>query len=232
MIELHRQLEAEGVHVYRCDKTSWNTRSPGHAANFSRVIEVAQTAAANHQDAQRIVLGGASFGNRVLAELLRTRFHDLPPQTCFALLSCGYPLHALGKPEGADPRRAAHLTELPAVCHVLFVQGNEDGFLGPRGIVALRDVAANMSARTQIHEVAGGTHVVPEAKGLAKLGLSKAQVVGGVRDAILGFLACPEGEPLQAAGSSGVAAGNSSTSGDAAGGASASVVPSPPKGSD
>jgi predicted alpha/beta-hydrolase family hydrolase len=221
MIELHRQLEAEGVHVYRCDG-GWNIRSPGHAANLSRVIDVAQTAAADHPDALRIVLGGASFGNRVLAELLRTRFDDLPPKTCFALLSCGYPLHAPGKPEGADPGRTAHLTQLPATCLVFFMQGTEDDYLGPRGIVALRDVVANMSAQTQIYEVAGGTHTVPEAKGLAKLALTKAQVVSGVRDAILRFLACPEGEPQQASvGRSGVVA--------APGEASASVIPSPPR---
>jgi predicted alpha/beta-hydrolase family hydrolase len=212
MVDLHAQLEEAGVHLYRCDPGNWNTRSPGHAANISRVLGVVQTAAADHPDAPRIVLGGASFGNRVLAELLRTRFDDLPPQTCRALLACAYPLHAQGKPEGADPKRAAHLTQLPAACHVLFVQGTLDPFLGQRGMAALHDVTAKMSARTQIHEVTGGTHNVPEAKGLAKLGVSKAQVVSGVRDAILGFLACPIGEQEQAAASS----GNTSL-GDAAG---------------
>ena len=47
---------------------------------------------------------------KVLAEALRTA-RDQLPDACHldALICCGYPLHPDGKPEGADPKRAAHL---------------------------------------------------------------------------------------------------------------------------
>lgn len=89
MVELHAQLEAAGVHVYWCDPARRNVRNPGHHSNTSRVIATAASAAAAHPGA-RIVLGGASFGNRVVAELLRTRRDELPPANANALVSCGY----------------------------------------------------------------------------------------------------------------------------------------------
>ena len=156
--DLHADLERRGLSVWRCDdaplgtgETRWNTMAPGGSSNAQHVVAVAARAAAAHPNVP-LVLCGASFGNRVLAELVRTRFDALPPRTAKALLCCGYPLHAVGKPEGADPKRAAHLTNLPPDVHVCIIQGDQDEFLGGRGMASLTDTVARMpcAATTQV----------------------------------------------------------------------------------
>ena len=61
-----------------------------------------------------------------------------------ALICCGYPLHKLKAPEGADPRRAEHLLRLPPTVSTLFVQGEKDEFLGERGLASLRETMGRM----------------------------------------------------------------------------------------
>ena len=114
------ELRARGLAVARCDdepldtgEKRWVTSAAGHQGNLAHVVAVCRRAAQRYPDAP-LVLCGASFGCRVLAETLRTAREELPA-ACRrdALICCGYPLHAEGKPEGADPKRAAHLLQLP-----------------------------------------------------------------------------------------------------------------------
>ncbi len=197
MRALHVQLEARGMAVWRCDDQTmgagerrWVTQNAGHTGNLSHVLAVTARAAAAHPNVP-LVLIGASFGCRVLAELLSSRRAELPATAVAdAVVCCGFPLHAPGKPEGADPRRAAHLLSLPSATRVLFVQGADDEFLGVRGMQALHDVRGRMAARSEVHVVACGEHTVPHAKsnGLKALGTTREAVAAGARDAIIGFV--------------------------------------------
>ena len=189
------RLRAAGIACCRCDdavvgpdEKRWNTFQPGSKANLAHVAAVAARAAAAHPGLP-IFLGGASFGNRVLAELLAAPPAELPSAVRRdALLSCGYPLHKTGKPEGADPKRADHLLRLPASVRTLFVQGSEDEFNGPRRMAALRDVTSQMKGDAEIVEVPGGGHTVPGATGLKQRGLKQADVDALVVDAIVRFV--------------------------------------------
>ena len=178
--------------VYRLDdealgtgETRWNTAAPSSAGNLDHVIAVANRAAAANPGAP-LLLCGASFGNRVLAELLASpkKVELLPKGTASALLCCGYPLNVPGKPDGADPKRANHLKRIPPGNTVAFVQGDQDEFNGPRGLDALRDVMAAMACDHELHPVPGGVHTVPMAKGLKALGLTQTQVTTQVCDII------------------------------------------------
>ena len=191
---LHTDLAARGFAVWRCDdhtlgagEARWNKFQPGHGSNVAHVIAVARRAAAAHPGVP-LILCGASFGCRVLAEILREHRDALPAACVNGLICCGYPLHAPGKPENADPKRAAHLLKLPAGdLRVLFVQGTLDEFLGQRGIPALTDIAAQMACATQVVELPNGGHTVPGATRLREIRLTGAQVATIARDAILSF---------------------------------------------
>lgn len=196
MRALGAPLRERGCDVVFCDdhgieagQTRWNTMNPSAPGNLSHVLAVVARAAAAHPG-QRVFLCGASFGCRVLAELLRTRQTELPDSVHKDALVCaGYPLHKVGKPEGADPKRANHLLQLPKSVHTLFLSGDRDEFLGARGLDALRDVMARMAGATTLAEVPGGEHTVPMAKGLKALGRTQAQVNTLVVDAICDFTA-------------------------------------------
>ena len=189
---VHGELDRRGMRVYRLDdealgtgETRWNTAAPSSAGNLDHVIAVANRAAAANPGAP-LLLCGASFGNRVLAELLASpkKVELLPKGTASALLCCGYPLNVPGKPDGADPKRANHLKRIPPGNTVAFVQGDQDEFNGPRGLDALRDVMAAMACDHELHPVPGGVHTVPMAKGLKALGLTQTQVTTQVCDII------------------------------------------------
>lgn len=191
MLRVHAACEARGVSVWRCDahplgegEKRWATTNAAHEGNASHVLAVASRAAATHPSVP-VVLCGASFGCRVLAELLRSRREALPSFVAHGLICCGYPLHRPGAPEGADPKRARHLLELPPSCHVAFVQGSHDEFLGPRGIAALRDVTSTMTCTTSLVEVEHGVHTLPGAKALKAAGKTQEQVDAVVIDAII-----------------------------------------------
>lgn len=191
---VHSELDRRCMRVYRLDdeplgpgETRWNTAAPSSAGNLDHVIAVANRAAAANPGAP-LLLCGASFGNRVLAELLASPKKELLPKgTASALVCCGYPLNAPGKPDGADPKRANHLKRIPPGNTVAFVQGDQDEFNGPRGLDALRDVIAAMACDHELHPVPGGEHTVPKAKGLKALGLTQSQVTTQVCDTIEAF---------------------------------------------
>ena len=191
---VHGELDRRGMRVYRLDdeplgtgETRWNIAAPSSAGNLDHVIAVANRAAAANPGAP-LLLCGASFGNRVLAELLASPKKELLPKgTASALLCCGYPLYASGKPDVSDPKRANHLKRIPPGNTVAFVQGDQDECNGRRGLDALRDVMAAMACDHELHPVPGGEHTVPKAKGLKALGLTQTQVTTQVCDTIEAF---------------------------------------------
>jgi len=191
MVKLHQQLEQEeGLAVVRCDAQpmSWVTANAGHDKNVAHVISTANRAATAYPGAP-ILLCGSSFGNRVIAETLRTARAQLPKAVAHALICCGYPLNAPGKPEGADQKRPAHLLQLPAAVKVLMMQGTDDEFNGARGIAAVKELVGRMAADVELYEVPGGEHTLPKAKGPKARGLTQEQVHRMVRDKLKAFVA-------------------------------------------
>ena len=81
---------------------------------FWFVCSAARRAAAAHPTLP-LLLGGASFGNRVVCEVLRSHRAELPSRACNALLLCGFPLNPPDKAEGADQKRLAHPPAGPAL---------------------------------------------------------------------------------------------------------------------
>lgn len=206
MVKLHEQLEARGIRVWRCDPDAppdttgawkgWVTTRAGSGKNVGRVKAVCELAAQAMPDAT-IFLCGASFGNRVIAEVMREHRDELPPRVSSKMICCGYPLHGDGNPENHDPKRLAHLLQLPTTTEVLFLSGKYDTHLGSegRGLASLRDVMAQMTCTTTLVEVPHGEHTVPNVKYVRELkaqhGLTVAQVADLVRDAIVDFVSVP-----------------------------------------
>jgi predicted alpha/beta-hydrolase family hydrolase len=181
MLGLLEQLEREAsVVVRRCEPVRWETRDAGSAHNCQAVLHVAADAA-NDYPLRRIVLCGASFGSRVVAEVLRRHHAALPARTARALIMCGYPLQAPGEPVDHVQARAMHLLALPSGRRVLFVQGECDEYLGPLGLAALRGVMDRMACATELHVVPRGGHGMPAAADSKRL--------TAVRQALLTFLA-------------------------------------------
>lgn len=120
MRALHKnELNVPGLHIYCCDdftpgpgESRWVTMNAGNAANAQHVLAVVATVTGKHPSLP-VVLCGASFGNRVIAEVLRTHRDELPPAVANAMIACGYPLNKEGAPDGADPKRPAHMLKLP-----------------------------------------------------------------------------------------------------------------------
>ena len=187
-------LKDAGIHVWRCDdqplgadEARWIKSSAGCAKNVAHVLAVAWRAAAAHPSLP-IVLCGASFGCRVLAETLRTAADRLPATVAPALICCGYPLFGMNKPSVVDPRRHTPLLQLPSTHRVLLVQGVCDPCNGPDGVDGFCKVVAQMRAAVELFLVPGGEHTVPQAKGLCELELTEAQVVTMVRDKLVAFI--------------------------------------------
>ena len=179
MLGLLEQLErAADAIVRRCEPVRWDTSDAGSAHNCQAVLDVAAAAAIAYP-LRRIVLCGTSFGSRVVAEVVRRHRESLPARTARALILCGYPLQAPGL--SAEPARAMHLLGLPSGLRVLFVQGECDEYLGPRGLGALRAVMGRMACAPELHVVARGGHGMPAAADLKQL--------TAVRQALLTFLA-------------------------------------------
>jgi predicted alpha/beta-hydrolase family hydrolase len=179
MLGLLEQLErAADAIVRRCEPVRWDTFDAGSAHNCQAVLDVTAAAAIAYP-LRRIVLCGTSFGSRVVAEVMRRHREALPARTARALILCGYPLQAPGL--SADPTRAMHLLGLPSGLRVLFVQGECDEYLGPRGLGALRAVMGRMACAPELHVVARGGHGMPGAADLKQL--------TAVRQALLTFLA-------------------------------------------
>ena len=192
-------LSSLGLHVRRCDdyalgqgEARWTCQQVGSSANLRHLLAVLGRAATAHPGC-KIFLAGASFGNRVAAEALRTHGDELQALGVQpALISCGYPLISPGKPDigkpGYDAKRPAHLLNLPASVRVLLLQGTADEYNGPRGIAALKELIPKMSATAELVEVPNGTHGLPTATRLKELGKKQADVDQDIGKAILEFV--------------------------------------------
>ena len=192
-------LTSLGLIVSRCDdnvlaqgEAQWNCGQVGSSANLRHLLAVVGRAAEAHPGS-KLFLAGASFGNRVAAEALRTHsdeLHKLGVQP--ALISCGYPLISPGKPDigqpGYDAKRPASLLNLPATVRVLLLQGTADEYNGPRGIAALKELIPKMSATAELVEVPNGTHGLPTATRLKELGKKQTDIDQDVGKAILEFV--------------------------------------------
>jgi predicted alpha/beta-hydrolase family hydrolase len=192
-------LTSLGLIVSRCDDNAlakgearWTCQQVGSSSNLRHLLAVVGRAAAAHPGC-KIFLAGASFGNRVAAEALRTHSDELLKLGVQpALISCGYPLISPGKPDigepGYDAKRPASLLNLPASVRVLLLQGTADEYNGPRGITALEELIPAMSATAELVEVPNGTHGLPTATRLKELGKKQADVDQGIGKAILEFV--------------------------------------------
>ena len=152
------------------------------ASNCGHVLAAAAAAHAAHPGSA-VVLCGASFGCRVVAEVMA---RDPPPYVSRTIVLCGYPL--IGQ-SGSSTDRTGHLLRMPADVRACFVEGDKDPFLGPRGLPTLREVAGRMAAAHEIHVVAHGGHTVPQAGALKSRGLTQDLVTESVAEAIRGFAA-------------------------------------------
>ena len=96
---------------------------------------------------KQILLLGHSFGCRVLLEFIQAHGNELPDWNVLDAVVCqGYPLFKSGVPE-TDPnnvKRAAHLRNLGSTTKTLIVQGEQDSFLGPRGMASLQDLVESL----------------------------------------------------------------------------------------
>ena len=177
MVKLHGKLEAAGDAVVRVELAA--RAQP--ASNCGHVLAAAAAHAAHPGSA--VVLCGASFGCRVVAEVMA---RDPPPYVSRTIVLCGYPL--IGQ-SGSSTDRTGHLLRLPADVRACFVEGDKDPFLGPTGLASLREVAGRMAAAHEIHVVAHGGHTVPQAGALKSRGLTQDLVTESVAEAIRGFAA-------------------------------------------
>ena len=135
LVAVDRALAAEGVVVERIDLPS--TR-PG-----PRVLQaIADGAAA--VDADRLLLGGRSFGGRMCSVAVA---EGLPAA---GLILISYPLHAPGRPE---QRRVEHFPLLHVPC--LFVSGTRDAFAKPAELV---EAASAIPGRVDHVWIEGGDH--------------------------------------------------------------------------
>ena len=179
MVKLHGKLEAAGDAVLRVE--GW-PRGLNPASNCGHVLAAAAAAHAAHPGSA-VVLCGASFGCRVVAEVMA---RDPPPYVSRTIVLCGYPL--IGQ-SGSSTDRTGHLLRMPADVRACFVEGDKDPFLGPTGLASLREVAGRMAASHEIHVVAHGGHTVPQAGALKSRGLTQDLVTESVAEAIRGFAA-------------------------------------------
>jgi predicted alpha/beta-hydrolase family hydrolase len=161
LVAIDRALAAEGVAVERIDLPA---SRPG--PNVARAIAAGAAAVAERAGvgAERVVLGGRSFGGRMCSMAVA----DGLPALGLVLIS--YPLHPPGRPAQL---RIEHLPQLAVPC--LFVSGTRDAFATPAELEAA--TAAIPGPVTHVW-IEGGGH-----------GLSgkDAPVATAVRDWVIGL---------------------------------------------
>jgi predicted alpha/beta-hydrolase family hydrolase len=138
-----------GFDVLRCDLPFRQRRptgppSPSGAAADREGLRLA-VEAMRGLGAQRIVLGGQSYGGRQATMLAADR-----PDLVAGLLLFSYPLHPPGKPERL---RTEHLPRLSVPC--VFVQGGNDPFGTP---AELAEAIQLIPALTEMIPVDGAGH--------------------------------------------------------------------------
>jgi len=146
LVEIDRALSGEGVAVERIDLPS---SRPGPKVLGVITGAASALAARTGLPAERICLGGRSFGGRMCSIAVAD---GLP---ALALVLVSYPLHPPGRPEvaRADPLRTGHLPRIGVPC--LFVSGTRDAFATPD---ELREAAAAVGGPVTHVWVDGGDH--------------------------------------------------------------------------
>lgn len=139
----------------------------------------AALAALRERHTGRIVLVGKSMGGRVGC-------HVAAVEPVAAVVCLGYPLRG-----AADPAKLRAEALLALRTPTLFVQGTRDK-LCPLDL--LEAVRARMTARNALHAVEGGDHSLLVLRSALKAkGVGEDRVDGGIRDAIVDFLAALPG---------------------------------------
>jgi predicted alpha/beta-hydrolase family hydrolase len=161
LVAIDRALAAEGVVVERIDLPA---SRPGPKVSRAIAAGAAAVAARAGVGAERVVLGGRSFGGRMCSMAVA---EGLP---ALGLVLISYPLHPPGRPAQL---RIEHLPQLDVPC--LFVSGTRDAFGTPAELEA---AAASIAGQVTHVWIEGGSH------GLAG---KDAAVATAVRDWVTGL---------------------------------------------
>ncbi len=161
LVAIDQALAAEGVEVERIDLPG---SRPSPRVSHAIAGGAAAVAARAGVGADRVVLGGRSFGGRMCSVAVA----DGLPALGLVLIS--YPLHPPGRPEQL---RVEHLPRLDVAC--LFVSGTRDAFATP---AELETATAAIGGEVTHVWIAGGGH------GLAG---KDGPVAAAVRDWVTGL---------------------------------------------
>ena len=160
-------MAARGVRVVRFNLpyAEAGRKSPGPAARDEACWR--DVAATLRPQAERLVLGGRSYGGRMASQAVAGG------APCDGLVFLAYPLHPPGKP---DVLRTAHLGAIAVP--MLFLQGTRDPFADP----PLLARALDRLPLATLHALEGGDH------GHAVRGRPLADVVTELADATVRWL--------------------------------------------
>ena len=154
-------LEGMGFSVRR-GSLKWNTFTAKHKDNVAAVLALCPT------DKDFYVMGN-SFGNRVIAEMMKAK--QLPAR-CRGAVLCGFPLY--GDKDKKD--RLEQLQGVPKDSTLMLISGTNDEFLNRdflpvKGAALLSSVLDDMkiTGRNEVHFIEGGKHDVPSAAGGKKV---------------------------------------------------------------
>jgi predicted alpha/beta-hydrolase family hydrolase len=139
LVALDERLSAEGIVVERIDLP------PRPKAAVPAALAAAEELAARTKlPANRVALGGRSYGGRMCSMAVAEGFDAL------ALVLLSYPLHPPGKP---DQLRTEHFPQLALPC--LFVSGTRDSFASPD---ELRRATKAIPGKVSLAFLEGGDH--------------------------------------------------------------------------
>ena len=154
-------LEGMGFSVRR-GSLKWNTFTAKHKDNVAAVLALCPTD-------KDFYLMGNSFGNRVIAEMMKAK--QLPAR-CRGAVLCGFPLY--GDKDKKD--RLEQLQGVPKDSTLMLISGTNDEFLNRdflpvKGAALLSSVLDDMkiTGRHEVHFIEGGKHDVPSAAGGKKV---------------------------------------------------------------
>jgi predicted alpha/beta-hydrolase family hydrolase len=191
MAALHAQFEGYKGCAFCAVVANWNTMNVASEKNLAAVVDAAHEAATAHPGAS-VHLCGASFGNRVVCEILTNHRARLPAAVSTRAVLCGYPLKPKGQPaDGANvARRKEHLLRLPLEARVLLISGDRDEFLGePPSIAPLREIAQEMKCSWEVYVIPNGGHTVPEFTGAKALGTTQEALNTAIVERMIAFAA-------------------------------------------
>ncbi len=152
LVAVAAALAESGVAVLRVDLPYRQMRpsgppGPGDAERDREGLRLA-AAAARRLGAERVVLGGQSYGGRQASMLAAA-----DPELAAGLLLLSYPLHP---PRRGSRLRTAHFADLQRPA--LFAHGTRDPF---GSVEEMRAALALIPARTELLVIEGGGHGLP-----------------------------------------------------------------------